>query len=100
MSNLLNSVSNEARLKIGLLFPLEERASAERILIDQLNPALRHIKAGSLDRWHFAAPKLSEGTIPKLQSAVALGRRDWRDLLMAANFGADADAYRSWQPGQ
>lgn len=100
MSDVLNSISDEARLKIGLLFPLEERANAERILIDQLNPALKHIKAGSLDRWHFAALKLSEGTIPKLQSAVALGRRDWRDLLMAANFGTVVDAYRSWQPGQ
>ena len=99
MNDLSKSVSADARIKISLLFPLEDRASAERILIDQLNPALRHIKAGSLDRWHFAALKLSEGTIEKLQSAVALGQKDWRDLLVAANFGA-ADAYRSWQPGK
>jgi hypothetical protein len=97
MNDLSKSISADARVKIGLLFPLEDRASVERILIEQLNPALRHIKAGSLDRWHFAALKLSEGTITKLHSAVALGQKDWRDLLVAANFGT-ADAYRSWQP--
>jgi hypothetical protein len=98
MIKLTDSVSEEARARIGLMFTLEERASAERILIDQLNPGLRHIKAGNLDRWHFAALKLSEGEIAKLESAAALGRKDWRDLLVAANFGT-ADAYRTWQPG-
>jgi hypothetical protein len=54
----------------------------------------------SLERIRFAALKLSAGNLEALRSAVGLANRDWRDLLMAAGFGRDVDAHRSWHPGE
>jgi len=38
---------------------------------------------------------LSEGDLSKLRSAVDLANVDWRDLLMAADFG-DPSAHLLW----
>ena len=54
----------------------------------------------ALERLQFAALKLSEGNLDKLDRAVALANRDWRDLLMAAGFGEDVDAHKSGTPEQ
>ena len=35
-----------------------------------------------------------------IENAVALAKRDWRDLLMAAGFGEDIHAHMSWLPKQ
>ena len=47
------------------------------------------------DRGRLALLKLSSGNLDKLHKAVALGKRDWRDLLMAAGFG-QLDAHLDW----
>ncbi len=40
-----------------------------------------------IERFQFAALKLSEGKLSELDRAIALAKADWRDLLMAAGFG-------------
>jgi hypothetical protein len=50
------------------------------------------------ERLQFAALKLSEGNLDKLDRAVALAKIDWRDLLMAAGFGEDIKAHLAWLP--
>ena len=49
-----------------------------------------------MERVRFAAIKLSEGDIHKLQEAIVDARIDWRDLLMAAGFGSEVDAHTTW----
>ena len=51
-----------------------------------------------LERFRFAALKLSEGKMDKLREAVQLAKVDSRDLLMAAGFGQDVDAHSRWMP--
>ena len=51
-------------------------------------------------RMHRAAIKCSGGNIEKLKEAMALGDTDFRDLLMAAEFGHDVDAHDQWMPAE
>ncbi len=50
------------------------------------------------ERFRFAALRLSNGDLRKLEQAVELAKRDWRDLLMAAGFGEDVTAHERWRP--
>jgi len=49
-----------------------------------------------MERIRFAAIKLSKGNMLKLLKAIDEARMDWRDLLMAADFGFDVDAHENW----
>lgn len=49
-----------------------------------------------LDRIRFAALKTSRGDLRKLVDALALSKIDYRDLLMAADFGFDTEAHERW----
>jgi len=49
-----------------------------------------------MERIRFAAIKLSRGNIQKLLEAIDEARMDWRDLLMASDFGYDVDAHEQW----
>lgn len=49
-----------------------------------------------MERVRFAALKLSRGNILKLLKASDLARRDWRDLLIVADFGNHLDAHENW----
>lgn len=49
-----------------------------------------------LERIHFAVLKLSEGNIEKLKHEIKEAMIDWRDVLMAADFGTDVEAHVKW----
>lgn len=49
-----------------------------------------------MERIRFAAIKLSKGNLLKLLQAIDEARMDWRDLLMAADFGFDVNAHENW----
>ena len=49
-----------------------------------------------MERIRFAAIKLSKGNLLKLLKAIDEARMDWRDLLMAADFGFDVNAHENW----
>ena len=49
-----------------------------------------------MERIRFAAIKLSQGNMLKLLKAIDEARIDWRDLLMAADFGFDVNAHEDW----
>ena len=50
----------------------------------------------SMERIRFAVLKLSEGDLRKLEPAIALANKDWRDLFMNADFGHDVNAHQRW----
>ena len=62
-------------------------------------PLLENLDEMRLERFQFAAPKLSEGKLDRLDRANTLAKAEWPDLLIAAGFEA-ADAHRSWLPEQ
>ena len=96
-------ISCATEKRIALLFPPDERALVRAILSEECGnnlPFLEHVDEVKLERFQFAALKLSEGKLDKLDRAVALAKRDWRDLLVAAGFAEDVNAHMSWLPDQ
>jgi hypothetical protein len=82
-----------------LLFSDEERAEVRTLLMDGLDWPESVWSAASPDRIRFAVLKLSQGRLEKLRDAVKLANLDFRDALMAADFG-DPESYRRWIPGR
>ena len=94
-------ISPSTRLRLDILFAPADRAEAERLLVNQCGnnlPFLDKSDEHQLERFRFAAMKLSQGQLDGLRRAIALAKTDWRDLLMAAGFGEDISAHERWWP--
>lgn len=59
-------------------------------------PFCEKADAGALERLRFAALRVSRGDLARLSHAMREAQMDWRDLLMAADFGVDVNAHRAW----
>ncbi len=86
------------RLVIKLFAP-GDRDEVRRLLLDRCGtnlPLLERVDGYALERFRFAALKLSAGDLARLRDAVELANADWRDLLMEAGFGDDVKAHEGW----
>ena len=94
-------LSNEAERRIALLFPPQQQEHVRQLLRDECGnnlPFLQTLDGSRLDRYRFAVLKLSDGDMDKLAKAIVLAKQDWRDLLMAAEFGHNIHAHEEWLP--
>ena len=85
--------------KIRELFPKEQHDEVATILETECGnnlPFLERETAYGLERFRFAALKLSDGKMEKLVGAVKLAKSDWRDLLVAAGFAHSVEAHKQW----
>jgi hypothetical protein len=92
-------LSPETRRRLDLLFRPKDRADAVELLVKECGnnlPFLEKLDEYQLERFRFAALKISGGDLNKLYRAVELAQRDWRDLLVAAGFGDDVEAHNRW----
>jgi len=90
--------------KMAALFASEDLAFAEQWLLAEIDDDLPGGIPGSLillERIRAAVLKCSGGSLDKLGRATSLARQDWRDVLMAADFGNNLDAHEAWlnEPG-
>ena len=93
--------SPETWKRINLLFSAEERDEVATLLDEQCGtnlPFLSELSEHQLERYQFAALKVSAGSLPKLYRAIQTANWDWRDLLMGAKFGHDTHAHEKWLP--
>ncbi|WP_415878139.1 hypothetical protein [Methylomonas sp. TEB] len=94
-------LSAETKRRIDALFAPSQRDDVARLLQDECGnnlPMLENFDEVQLERFRFAALKLSTGSLPKLHDAVHLAKVDWRDLLVAAEFENDINAHKQWFP--
>lgn len=87
--------------RLDALFAESERAAATELLVTQCGDQLPFNEGSDpvrLERIRFAVLKLSGGDLGRLGEVVAQAKVDSRDVLVAAGFGADVTAHRSWQP--
>lgn len=92
-------LSPETALLVSILFEPELVSEAVSLLEERCGtnlPFLSGLDSRQLERYRFAALKLSEGNLSKLQSAIALAQLDWRDLLVNAEFADDVIAHERW----
>lgn len=92
-------LSAETLRRIEAMFPSDLGLEVEELLLQCGNnlPFLEKADEFQLERFRFAALKLSAGNMEKLKSAIALAKEDWRDLLVSAGFGA-VDSHKAWFP--
>jgi len=93
------NLSKTTEKLVEKLFSPEERDNVCQMLIRQCGnnlPFLGEADEYKLERFRFAALKLSHGNVEALSRAVRLAQKDWRDLLMAADFGNDLQAHEKW----
>lgn len=84
---------------VAALFPGESREVAARLLELHCGtnlPFLEALDPVRLERYRFAALRISQGDLRRLERAIDLARIDWRDLLMEADFGHDTSAHERW----
>ena len=87
-------LSPAARKRIHALFREEDVAAAQRMISECTDDTRQGV-----DRIVFAMIRLSSGRLDRLENvSIALFLRDWRDLLVAAEFAEDVHAHQTWQP--
>jgi hypothetical protein len=89
--------------RVKLLFAPQDQAEAARLLATRCAtnlPFLEDYTPSELDRFRYAALKLSQGDLGRLRWAIRMAQTDWRDLLVTAGFGDDASIHRRWLPEQ
>ena len=94
-------LSPETRRRLDLLFAPDDRPAVEELLVNECGnnlPLLDKLDMFELERFRFAALKLSEGKLDQLRRAIQVAKEDWRDLLVAAGFGHDVTAHQRWMP--
>ena len=97
----LVELSPETLRRLELLFPPDTRELAELLLRSDCGnnlPLHEPQDAKGLERVRFAALKVSDGQLEKLEEAIRLAQIDWRDLLVAAGFAHDVEAHLKWLP--
>ena len=95
------TLSSFTRARLSLVFKERDRAEAFRVLAEECGrnlPFCENVTPEGLERLHFAALKISGGTLQGLRQAVDLAQSDWRDLLLAAGFGFSTTAHLDWTP--
>lgn len=81
------------------IFPPEQHDGVSALLRARCGsglPLVNPCTPESLERIRFAALKLSDGSLPQLERAVAIANIDWRDVLVAAGFGSSLSAHLDW----
>lgn len=87
--------------RIETLFPAEHRELVSALLIEDCGNGLPFMDSAdpvTLERIRFAVLKLSAGDLNALERALDLAKLDWRDSLVAAGFGDDPRAHKTWWP--
>jgi hypothetical protein len=84
---------------VEVIFSPKDVAEASQWLEQECGnnlPFCKEYDEYKMERIRFAALKLSQGNLLKLLKAIDMTRRDWRDVLMAADFGNHLDAHEVW----
>ena len=96
-------LSTQTKTHVAALFSPDDVVVAEEVLVNQWGdnlPLVNSPSPASLERIRFAVLRLSRGNLRELKLACDAAGRDWRDVLVAADFANDANAHLRWKPSR
>jgi hypothetical protein len=99
---LIIELTQRTKELINSIFNNEDQQAVAELLISECAdnlPFCSNSTPKSIERLRFAVIKLSYGNVDRLFEALQLAQKDWRDLLMAADFGVDINAHKKWAGG-
>ena len=85
--------------KIAALFGGESVDAVAALLVADCGEGLPLIGSqgvNGVERVRCAVLKISGGSRERLDKAIRMANRDWRDVLMAAGFANDPFLHRAW----
>jgi hypothetical protein len=87
--------------KLAMVFAPGDAAEATRMLVEECGLNLPLVRSEVLvERVRCAVVKLSRGSLERLTASVRDAQRDWRDVLVWADFGNDLAAHLRWMEEQ
>jgi hypothetical protein len=86
----------EIEKRLEALFSPADRDQARTLLLEQCGENIPGWRGAIPYRLQCAVLKLSDGKLDKLQEAIDLAKIDFRDVLMAADFGYSE--HETWWP--
>ena len=92
-------LSEKTQTLVEKLFPQSDRQQVANLLKNECGnnlPLLETYNSIQLERFQFAALKLSDGNLVKLEQQIRIAKSDWRDLLVSAGFENDAEEHKKW----
>ncbi len=95
----MTGLSEKTEQVVQKMFPPEQQQEVRELLIKDCGnnlPFLQNYSAEQLERFRFAALKLSWGKLDGLYEAIILAQTDWRDALVAAGFGNVVTEHSTW----
>ncbi len=94
----MKGLSPRTWLLVQRLFPLHAETAGLMLVVEcgQNLPFCHDRDELQLERLRFAALKISQGSLYRLQQAIDEAQRDWRDLLVWAGFAERLDAHLAW----
>lgn len=92
----MNKLSKLTETVLERMFPNAEQDAVRSLLFEECTGKLPSVEPNGYERIHLAILKISNGDVKKFIEAAELARRDWRDVLMWAEFANDSDAHRKW----
>ena len=95
----MQALSEETWELVRLLFAPEDQAEVGQLLISECGnnlPFYEDADEYKLEQVRYAVLKLSKGNLDQLYSAIDLAQVDWRDAMMAADFGRSVTAHKEW----
>ena len=96
----MSELSESTWEKVRALFPPAQHQAVADILLSECGnnlPYLENVDKEGLERYRFAALKLSNGSLTRLREAIDLAKSGWRGLPVAAGFATSADAHKRWR---
>lgn len=94
-------LSSNTWSRVEILFDPGQRDAARELLENECAdnlPFFAQADMFALERVRFAVLKLADGNLERLRRAIDQAKVDWRDTLMAADFGQDMRAHEYWLP--
>lgn len=82
-------LTSETERRIAALFAPDQQDAVRELPRREVGndlPFCASWDSAAMDRLHFAALKLSGVNMDALRRPIAVAKRDWRDLLMAAEY--------------
>jgi len=85
--------------RVAILFSAKEAAKASKLIEQECSENLDR-SPELLERIQTAVIKVSNGTMERLEWAIAMAQTDWRDLLVEAGFAHDIELHKAWWPSE
>jgi hypothetical protein len=98
----MNGLSEKTWAIVQKMFSGTQQEEVGQLLVSECGnnlPSFHDSDEQELERVRFAVLRLSKGHLDELRLVIIGAQTDWRDTLMAADFGYSVSEHEKWANG-